>query len=39
MIHGERYSFDTLDELYKNAEQLPEVDRHGVYAHHEEDDE
>ncbi|MFD1562262.1 DUF932 domain-containing protein [Haloarchaeobius amylolyticus] len=28
-----------MDELYKTSEQLPEVDRHEVYAHHVEEDE
>ena len=38
-IKGENYVFDGLDELYQTAEILPEVDRHEVYAHHEESDE
>ena len=38
-IKGENYVFDGLDELYKTAEMLPEVDRHEVYAHHTEEDE
>lgn len=38
-IQEERYTFDGLDELYKTAEELPEVSRHDVYAHHTESDE
>ena len=38
-MDGENYSFENLDELYETAEQLPEVDRHDVYAHQEELDE
>ncbi|WP_185903244.1 DUF932 domain-containing protein [Halonotius terrestris] len=33
------YVFDGLDELYETAEELPVVDRHDVYAHHEGSDE
>jgi hypothetical protein len=33
-IRSERYTFDDLTELYEAAEQLPEVNRHDVYAHH-----
>lgn len=38
-IQGERYTFEGLDELYKTAEELPEVSRHDVYAHHTGEDE
>jgi len=33
------YTFGNIQELYQTADQLPEADRHGVYAHHEERDE
>jgi hypothetical protein len=33
------YHFETLDELYETADELPEVDRHDVHAHHTERDE
>ncbi|MFP9061722.1 DUF932 domain-containing protein [Natrialbaceae archaeon A-chndr2] len=32
----EHYSFDDLDELYETSQTLPEVDRHEIYAFHEE---
>jgi len=38
-IQPERYEFDGLDELYKTADELPDVDRHEVYAHHDDLDE
>ena len=34
-MQSDHYTFDSLD-LYKTAEQLPEVGRHDVYAHDEE---
>ena len=37
--YDDDYSFDGLDELYKTAEQLPEVERFDVYAHQDEIDE
>lgn len=38
-MDDENYSFDDLDGLYKTVEQLPEVERHDVYAHQNELDE
>jgi len=38
-IKGQTYVFDDLDELYETVETLPDVDRHEVYAHHEDSDE
>lgn len=38
-ITEERYTFEGLDELYQISEQLPLVERHDVYAHHEDEDE
>ena len=37
-IAEQTYAFDNIQELYQTADQLPEADRHGVYAHHEERD-
>jgi hypothetical protein len=37
-IAEQTYRFDNIQELYQTADQLPEADRHGVYAHHEERD-
>jgi len=38
-MKGENYDFSGLDDLYKTADELPEVSRHEVYAHQEELDE
>jgi hypothetical protein len=38
-IQEEQYSFDGLDELYETVEELPEVERQDVYAHHAGEDE
>jgi len=38
-IQGEQYASDDLDELYETAAELPDVDRHDVYAHQTEEDE
>lgn len=37
-IRGDTYTFNNLDELYETARRLPEVERHDVYAQHEDDE-
>lgn len=39
VIQGENYSFDDLDELYKTAEELPEVERQQIWAVHDDEEE
>ncbi|WP_227015623.1 hypothetical protein [Haloarcula sp. JP-L23] len=38
-ISAEHYQFNDFDQLYETADELPEVDRHEVYAYHEDMDE
>ena len=37
-IEPQQFRFDDLDGLYQTADDLPDVDRHEVYAHHKERD-